>query len=130
MLADAGQLRQVFDNLVTNALEHSDASTIVVHATSDHDCVKVKVDDDGIGVGSSAAERAFDRLWQADPARSRTRAGHGLGLTIARRLVELHDGTLTLHSRAPQGTSCQVQIPTIREECGTRHTGKDSRTFG
>jgi signal transduction histidine kinase len=91
---DARRMVQVIRNLVVNALTHA-KSTVSVTANAR----AIRVSDDGPGVPPEHAPRIFDRFYRADASRSRTTGGAGLGLAIARQLVELHGGTLTLEGR-------------------------------
>ena len=87
--ADARRLVQVVRNLVTNALAFA-SSSIVISASG----TEIRVADDGPGVAPEHVDRIFDRFYRADPSRSRSTGGAGLGLAIARQLVELHGGSL------------------------------------
>ena len=91
--ADARRLVQVLRNLVVNALAFA-ASAVAISATAIDRNIEIRVADDGAGVPPEHAERIFDRFYRADPSRSRTTGGAGLGLAIARQLVELHGGTI------------------------------------
>lgn len=91
--ADARRLVQVVRNLVTNALAYA-TSAIAISARAVDGGVEIRVVDDGPGVEPEHAERIFERFYRADPSRSRTTGGAGLGLAIARQLVELHGGTI------------------------------------
>jgi two-component system sensor histidine kinase BaeS len=91
--ADARRLVQVVRNLLVNALAYA-ASSIAVSAARVGQVVEIRVSDDGPGVPDEHAERIFDRFYRADPSRSRSTGGAGLGLAIARQLVELHGGTI------------------------------------
>ena len=88
---DARRLVQVVRNLVVNALAHA-ASLVEVRATRVGEGVEIRVIDDGPGVPDEHVERIFDRFYRADASRSRATGGAGLGLAIARQLVELHGG--------------------------------------
>jgi two-component system sensor histidine kinase BaeS len=91
--ADARRLVQVVRNLVVNALAFA-SSTIAISAAASASGIEIRVADDGPGVPPEHAERIFDRFYRADPSRSRITGGAGLGLAIARQLVELHGGTI------------------------------------
>lgn len=91
--ADARRLVQIVRNLVVNALAFA-VSTIEISAARSERGIEIRVADDGPGVPPEHAERIFDRFYRADPSRSRTTGGAGLGLAIARQLVELHGGTI------------------------------------
>ncbi len=87
--ADARRLVQVVRNLVVNALAFASSSISI--SARDHE---IRVSDDGPGVPPEHADRIFDRFYRADPSRSRSTGGAGLGLAIARQLVELHGGSI------------------------------------
>lgn len=91
---DARRMVQVIRNLLVNAFTYA-TSKITVTATAH----EIRVSDDGPGVPPEHASRIFDRFYRADASRSRTTGGAGLGLAIAKQLVELHGGTITLEGR-------------------------------
>ncbi|HEX2060739.1 MAG TPA: ATP-binding protein [Thermoanaerobaculia bacterium] len=91
--ADARRIVQVVRNLLVNALAYARTSIHVSAARVDGG-VEIRVMDDGPGVAEQHVERIFDRFYRADASRSRATGGAGLGLAIARQLVELHGGTI------------------------------------
>jgi two-component system OmpR family sensor kinase len=94
---DPQRVRQVLDNLLTNAAVHTPAGTPVSVAVSvTRDTAQVRVADKGPGIPPGDRERVFDRFYRVDKARSRDRGGSGLGLAVARSLVQAHGGTLEL----------------------------------
>jgi signal transduction histidine kinase len=86
---DAQRMVQVLRNLLVNAIAHA-KSTVEIRATAN----EIRVIDDGPGVPSEHAEKIFDRFYRADASRSRATGGAGLGLAIAKELVELHGGKI------------------------------------
>ncbi|MFF4396308.1 sensor histidine kinase [Streptomyces sp. NPDC001480] len=94
---DPLRIRQVLDNLLTNAAVHTPAGTEVsVMVFREAGTVAVRVSDSGPGIPAADRARVFDRFYRVDKARSRDRGGSGLGLSVARALVEAHGGTLAL----------------------------------
>lgn len=91
--ADARRMVQVIRNLIVNAVAHAQSS-VVVSASRAGSSIEIRVSDDGPGVPEEHAERIFDRFYRVDGSRSRTTGGAGLGLAIARQLVELHGGRI------------------------------------
>src|SRR5213076_707885 len=98
------QIERVLYNLLTNALRHTPADgSVAVHVERHDGDVVVRVEDTGEGLADEAAARMFERFWRAD--RARTGEGAGLGLAIARGLVEAHGGRIWAENR-PQGGAC------------------------
>ena len=93
--ADPTRLAQVISNLLNNAAKYSDPrGRIWLTAEREGNCVAVHVRDRGIGISSEILPRVFDLFVQAEGGRDRTHGGLGIGLTLVRRLVELHGGTV------------------------------------
>ncbi len=110
--ADAERLHQVVANLVENALRHSPASgTVLVRASGVAGGVRFEVTDEGPGIPEGERARVFERFYRADTARSSHDGGAGLGLAIARWIVELHGGDIHAEQREPHGCRMVVMIP-------------------
>ncbi|MGC9476511.1 sensor histidine kinase [Streptomyces sp. WG4] len=108
---DPQRIRQVLDNLLTNAAVHTPAGTKVsVTVSAADDRVTVAVADTGPGVPAADRERIFDRFYRVDKARSRDRGGSGLGLSVAGSLVRAHGGTISLGG-GPGTTVFTVALP-------------------
>ncbi len=105
---DADALRQVVDNLVGNALSHTRAP-VTVRVTEDDGGAELVVSDTGPGMSADAAAHAFDRFWQADPARAGS--GSGLGLSIVAAIVVAHQGSVSIGSQPVAGTKVLVTLP-------------------
>ena len=104
---DRHRLEQVFLNLLSNALQHTpENGTVSVKADRrDASSVQVSVCDSGSGLSSEDAEQVFDRFYRADKSRSRHSGGSGLGLPIAKAIVEAHGGTIWAEND-PTGGAC------------------------
>jgi len=115
--ADATRLAQVFSNLLNNAAKYTEpGGRIGFTAESAGNEVVVTVTDNGIGIPAEMLERVFEMFAQVDQSLERSHAGLGVGLTLARRLVELHGGTLEVHSEgAGCGCRCVVRLPRARD---------------
>jgi two-component system OmpR family sensor kinase len=110
--ADEGRLRQVIDNLLGNAIQHTPAgSPVTVTVTSTAEIAEIVVADDGPGMTSAQAERVFERFYRTDDARTRARGGAGLGLSIAASLTAAHGGDITVDTRPGQGAAFRVRVP-------------------
>jgi PAS domain S-box-containing protein len=108
-MADRERIQQTLSNLVGNAIKFSgEGSKIVVVARKDSDGVIISVLDKGKGIAAEQLPRVFDRYWQS----SRTdRQGAGLGLAIAKGIVEAHGGRIWIESRPGEGTTASFTLP-------------------
>lgn len=112
---DAGKVERVLANLLTNALRHTphDGSIAVRIATERGDAM-ITVEDTGDGLPSGELDRVFESFWRADPARSAASGGAGLGLAIARGLVEAHGGRIWAENRHGGGARFAFTLPLAR----------------
>jgi len=113
LFVDHVRLAQVFANLLNNAAKYSDAGgRIELHASADDDRIEVRVRDSGIGLSSEQAQGIFELFTQADTTIERARGGLGIGLTLAQRLTEMHDGEVSVHSDGlGRGSEFRVRLP-------------------
>ena len=111
--ADPQRLDQVLANLLTNALRHTDAGgTVRVTATPAGGSVQIQVSDDGDGIAAEHLPRLFERFYRADSARDRAHGGSGIGLAIAKALVDAHHGRITATSAGVgTGATFTVELP-------------------
>lgn len=110
---DGTRVQQIFGNLVGNAIKFTPAGgRVTITSERSAQDAQIVVADTGVGIEPGLLSRIFERFWQADPATSPSREGLGLGLSIVRRLVELHGGTIEAHSAGPgSGTRMTVRLP-------------------
>jgi signal transduction histidine kinase len=110
---DAERMRTVLRNLVENAIKYSlaDSRAVEVSAVPDRDHVVIRVTDDGPGIPADDLANLFEPFFRVDRSRSRKTGGYGLGLSIAKRIVEAHGGTIGVEPRAPRGASFVVTLP-------------------
>jgi two-component system sensor histidine kinase ResE len=109
--ADPDRLEQVIENLVANALRHTpDGGSIELRAATDGGVVVLSVVDSGAGISADHVPFVFDRFYKVDAARSNGSGGSGLGLSIAKAIVERHGGMIGVAS-APGRTVFTVTIP-------------------
>lgn len=107
---DLGRMRRVLANLLTNALKYSPrGGTVRVRAAAEADTVVVAIEDEGPGIPPEDVPYLFDPYFQARNAARRP--GSGLGLTVARRLVEAHGGTIEVESALGRGSRFMVRLP-------------------
>jgi signal transduction histidine kinase len=109
---DPERVHQVVANLLENAIRHSPAGgRVEVRARPDRGRVAIEVLDEGPGIPEEEASRVFERFYRADTARSSSAGGAGLGLAIARWIVDLHGGEIWAERREPTGCRMVVLLP-------------------
>lgn len=112
IVGDRGRLRQLFLNLVDNAIKYTPDGGAVSLALERHDGTAVfEVSDTGVGIPPADIEKIFDRFYRVDKARSRELGGSGLGLSIAKWIAELHRGSITVKSEPRKGSTFTVSLP-------------------
>jgi len=109
-LGDRGKTDQALQNIVDNALKFTRSGEVVVSVTSEDAWVEIVVKDTGPGIPPRDLPRIFERFYKVDRARG-GQPGSGLGLSIARHLVELQGGTITAESIPGAGTLVRVRLP-------------------
>ena len=110
--ADARRLRQVLTNLVENALRHTSAGgTITVRARRDGPDAVLEVADTGSGIAPEHLPHIFDRFYRASEARAMP--GSGLGLSIVRRVVQAHGGTVSAQNAEGGGSVFRLRLPAL-----------------
>ncbi|MFD2183883.1 sensor histidine kinase [Rhodoplanes azumiensis] len=112
---DERRLTQVFLNIVGNAIKFTEHGTVAVRVAATDGRFVVTVRDTGPGIAPEDRRRVFDAFQQVDNSTTRQKGGTGLGLAIARRLVEMHGGTITLDSEVGVGSTFVVQVPVKAE---------------
>lgn len=108
---DPLRLKQVLGNILSNAVKFTDKGAITLTAVSRGDFVDFRISDTGIGMPTESLERIFDRFTQVDSSVTRNKGGAGLGLSIARDLVKLMGGEISVTSDLGHGTSFLVSVP-------------------
>jgi signal transduction histidine kinase len=110
--ADRDLLEQVWQNLISNAIKYSDEKKrIEVNMKNTGQVLNVHVIDTGRGIPKEDLPYVFDRFYMVDKARSRSGAGNGLGLSIVKKIIELHGYKITVESKEGKGTCFTVSIP-------------------
>jgi len=111
VLAARERLGQVIDNMLSNAISFSPADAVVtVTLTADAAVARITVDDDGPGMPAAHLERVFDRFFSYRPG-DRAREHVGLGLAIARQIVQSYGGSIAASNREPRGARFEIVLP-------------------
>jgi two-component system sensor histidine kinase SaeS len=116
VLMDTSRMQRVLYNLVQNALRHTPPDGAVLIRAADHgEEVEISVADSGEGIDSDELSRIFERFYRGNRARTRDEAGSGLGLTIAKGIVELHGGRIWAQSSRGEGATFVFTLPKSQE---------------
>ena len=112
---DAEKVRTVFRNLIENAIQHAlpDCRPIEIAVSATARAVVVRVTDDGPGIPEGARESLFEPFVRLESSRSRRTGGYGLGLSICRRIVEAHGGSIAIEGTSARGATFVVTLPTV-----------------
>ncbi|HEX7027237.1 MAG TPA: ATP-binding protein [Gammaproteobacteria bacterium] len=112
---DMVRLAQIFSNLLNNAAKYTDAGgNIRVSARREGNQAVVSVKDNGIGIPKEMLPNVFELFTQGDPAANYSQGGLGIGLTLVKNLVELHEGTVSVQSEGPgRGSEFTVRLPLV-----------------
>ncbi len=112
---DRDRFVEVLDNLLSNAVRYTaDGTVVTVYVRTDPEAVTVSVVDQGPGLTDEQRERVFERFYRVDPSRSRALGGSGIGLAIAKALVELMGGRISAESKGP-GHGSSFIVTLLRE---------------
>lgn len=118
---DRDGIEQVVTNILTNSIKYTpEGGSIKVYVGAVHDDAYIKIIDNGIGIPKEDLPRVFERFYRVDKARSREMGGTGLGLPIAKEIIEENGGSIDIKSEIGKGTEVIIKIPKYKE-------GKDSQ---
>lgn len=114
--ADRDGIERVVTNIITNSIKYTgENGTIKVYVGAVHNDAYIKVIDNGIGVPKEDLPRVFERFYRVDKARSREMGGTGLGLPIAKEIIEANGGSIVMNSEVGKGTEVIMKIPCNKE---------------
>ncbi|MGE5495417.1 MAG: ATP-binding protein [Burkholderiales bacterium] len=110
--ADRDKISQVFINLLSNALKYTGSSgRVEIKVSGTHDAAKVQIRDTGAGISPEDLPHIFERFYRTDKSRNRDTGGAGIGLTIAKSIVEAHKGSIAVESEPGKGSAFFVTLP-------------------
>lgn len=113
--SDPVRLEQIINNLLKNAVKFTEEGEITISAQEDGEYLLLSVQDTGIGISDLDQELIWERFYKVDRGRSKKNKGTGLGLAIVKKLVELHEGKITVQSEIGKGTTFKIWIPSVVE---------------
>ncbi|MEO6164437.1 MAG: PAS domain S-box protein, partial [Candidatus Binatia bacterium] len=126
--ADPIRLAQVFSNLLNNSVKYTKPGGVIrLSAQSHGSAVVVRVTDNGIGIAADHLPRIFDMFAQVESAYERSQGGLGIGLSLVKRLIEMHDGTIEAHSNGPdKGSEFVIRLPVFTQLPSGSHSTEPS----
>ncbi len=111
VLANSEELSLAISNLIVNAIHSAPNGEIKISTVRDGSWVVVRVCDSGVGIANDDLMHIFERFYRVDSARGTQNGGLGLGLTIAKTIVERHAGSIEVHSRLGEGSEFSIRLP-------------------
>jgi len=115
--ADADRFRQIMLNLLSNAIKYTEPpGTILIEVKDEEEQTRISVIDSGCGIDETEIDYVFERFYRTDKSRHSNTGGAGLGLNVAKTLVEQHGGKIGIESRLGEGTKVWFTIPHHKEE--------------
>ncbi|MCK2005263.1 HAMP domain-containing histidine kinase [[Brevibacterium] frigoritolerans] len=112
IVADQDLMSQVWTNLIHNSIKFTrHRGKITIRIQQIDDLASVTISDNGIGISETDQFHIFERFYKADLARERSKSGSGLGLSIVKRIIEMHEGTISVKSELGKGTTFTILLP-------------------
>ncbi len=113
VFCDAEAIKQVMVNLIDNAIKYTnEKGKIEIKAEREKDKVYISVSDTGVGIPEESLPRIFERFYRVDKNRSREMGGSGLGLSIVKHILELHNSNITVESKVGEGSTFRFSLST------------------
>lgn len=118
VIADRDKLNRVITNIVYNSVKYMDneVGKIGIELSEEANDVVIKISDNGQGISESNLPYIFDRFYRADPARNTKKGGSGLGLSIAKHIIEEHGGVIWAQSKKAVGTTISFTLKKVSED--------------
>ena len=114
VVGDISHITNVFVNLLDNAIKYSDEKPdITIHTENNANAILIHISDHGIGMSKTAVKHAFDKFYREETGNIHNVKGHGLGLSYAKRIIEMHQGTIHVDSEKGKGSRFTVKLPVI-----------------
>lgn len=115
---DPDKIDRIMLNLISNAVKFTEpGGTINVEITDEDDNISLSVQDTGIGIPEDKLEVVFERFRQVDNSLSRSHEGSGIGLSLVKALVEMHDGSINVKSTLGEGSEFIIRLPVKKVDC-------------
>lgn len=112
ILADPEQLKKVINNIISNSVKYIDRNKGLIHIeiTDENEFIQIGISDNGVGIPAEELPFIFDRFYRTDKSRNSTKGGSGIGLSIAKKIIEDHDGEIYARSQEKVGTTIYIKL--------------------
>jgi signal transduction histidine kinase len=114
IVGDISHITNVFVNLLDNAIKYSEKTPdISIHTENNANAILIHISDQGIGMSKNALKHIFDKFYREETGNIHNVKGHGLGLSYAKRIIEMHQGTINVGSEKGKGSRFTIKLPVI-----------------
>jgi signal transduction histidine kinase len=127
--ADPNRIREVFQNIVDNAIKYTVTGSITVRLTGNAGTIQVQVQDTGAGIPAEDIPHLFQKFYRVDNSSTRTTSGTGLGLFICKRIVELYNGRIWVESELGKGSTFFINLPRLNAQQALEMQRKQAATI-
>ena len=127
--ADPNRVREVFQNLIDNALKYTMTGSVTVQLTGDANVIQIQVIDTGTGIPAEDIPHLFQKFYRVDSSTTRTVGGTGLGLFICKKIVELYNGRIWVESQLGKGSTFFINLPRLNAEQALQLQQKQASTI-
>jgi PAS domain S-box-containing protein len=127
--ADPNRIREVFQNLIDNAIKYTMSGGITVRLTGDTNIIQIQIQDTGSGIPSEDITHLFQKFYRVDNSTTRTVGGTGLGLFICKKIVELYNGRIWVESQLGKGSTFFINLPRLNSQQALELQQKQASTI-
>jgi signal transduction histidine kinase len=126
---DPNRIREVFQNLIDNAIKYTNEGQIAVRLTGDTNTAQIQIQDSGVGIPPEDIPHLFQKFYRVDNSSTRTVGGTGLGLFICKKIVELYNGRIWLESEFNKGSTFFINLPRLNTQQALELQQKQAATI-
>ena len=114
--ADVNRIREVFQNLVDNAIKYTNEGEVIVRLAGDNSVIQIQIQDSGVGIPPEDIPHLFQKFYRVDNSSTRSIGGTGLGLFICKKITELYNGRIWVESEFGRGSTFFINLPRLNSE--------------
>ncbi|HET7827847.1 MAG TPA: ATP-binding protein [Candidatus Saccharimonadales bacterium] len=126
---DPNRIREVFQNLIDNAIKYTPSGSITLRLTGDANVIQVQIQDTGTGIPAEDIPHLFQKFYRVDSSTTRTVGGSGLGLFICKKIIELYNGRIWVESQLGKGSTFFINLPRLNSQQALEIQRRQSATI-